>query len=54
MFRKSQKTRQKIEPRQTEKQPTRRFQIVKLEQRIAPNKGGAPNHGAGHHGGYGG
>jgi len=36
MFQKSQKTQQKIEPRQTEKQPTRRFQIVKLEERIAP------------------
>ena len=32
------------EPRKEEKQRKRRFQIVKLEERIAPGKGGNGTH----------
>jgi len=37
-------------PEQLEKAPKSRFQIVKLEERIAPNVGGRPNGGVGNKG----
>ena len=51
MLRKPQKVQQTIEAQKEVKERKSRFQIVKLEERIAPNKGGIPNggFGQGHH-----
>ena len=50
MFRKPQKVQQTIEPQKEVNEKKSHFQIVKLEERIAPNKGGIPNWGRSHHG----
>jgi len=45
MFQKSHRPQQKTGPQKSEKQVTRRFQIVKLEERIAPDCKFNPNAG---------
>ena len=44
MQRESRKEEQPAEPRKDVKERKRRFQIVKLEERIAPGKGGNGKH----------
>ena len=44
MQRESRKEEQPAEPRKDVKERKRRFQIVKLEERIAPGGGGNGNH----------
>jgi len=47
MFRKSQKVQQTIEPQKEVQEKKSRFQIVKLEERIAPRCGGQSWHARG-------